>query len=135
MLTFCGLLKQTFFKKRKIFQEHFQIFKRFGSRSGSADLGPNCLHSTITGQDLQCLSDKIDFTTSCSTLNESSIFYYFLLLFLSADYSFSKLTFQTIFSGTLSVCQTVWIHIRTNGNAVLIWVPAVCFDKSHLEQK
>ena len=82
-----------FFKK--IFQEHFQIFKRIASKSDSADLGTNCLHSKILDQDLHCLSDKTDFTTNCSTLNEGSIFlfffYYFLLLLLSAYYSFSKL--------------------------------------------
>ena len=39
-----------------------------------ADLGPNFLHSKIIDEDLHCLSYKADFTTNCSTLNESSIF-------------------------------------------------------------
>ena len=81
MLTFYVVCLNNFVLK-KIFHKHFQIFKRFGSRSGSADLGPNCLHSEIIDQDLHCLSDKSDFTTKCSTLNESSIFssFFFILL-------------------------------------------------------
>ena len=46
-----------------------------------ADLGPNFLHSKKIDQDLHCLFDKAEFTTNCSTLNESSIFLFFFLLF------------------------------------------------------
>ena len=114
MITFLWSAEITLFFK-KIFQKHFQNFKRFGSRSGSADLGPNCLHSKIIDQDLHCLSDKADFTTNCSTLNESSIFflfffyfYYFLLLLLSANYSFSKLTFSKIsFKNTVRLSNSL----------------------------
>ena len=72
MLTFLWSAEIALFFKKKIFQKDFQIFKRFGS--GSADLGPNCLHFKIVDQDLHCLSDKADFTTNSFTLNESSIF-------------------------------------------------------------
>ena len=75
-ITFLWSAEITFLKKKqkKNFQDHFQIFKRLGSRSGSVDLGSNCLHSKIVDQDLHCVSDKTDFTIICSTLNESSIF-------------------------------------------------------------
>ena len=45
-----------------------------------ADLGPKFLHSKIMDQDLHCLLDKAEFTTNCSTLNESSIFYIFFFI-------------------------------------------------------
>ena len=35
---------------------------------------------------------------------------------------------QKSLSGTLSVCQTVWIQIRPNILSVLIWVQTVCKD-------
>ena len=37
-------------------------------------------------------------------------------------------SFQKIFSGTLSECQTVCIQIRTDRASVLIWVQTVCKD-------
>ena len=80
MLTFLWSAEITFFLFLFKFQIHFQIFKPLGSRSGSADLGPNWLNSKIVDQDLHCLSDNSDFTTNCSTLNESSFFIYFFLL-------------------------------------------------------
>ena len=45
-----------------------------------ADLGPNFLHSKIIDHDLHCLFDKAEFTTTCSTLNESSIFFIFFFI-------------------------------------------------------
>ena len=42
-----------------------------------ADLGPK-----IIDEDLNCLFDKAEFTTNCSTLNESSIYFIFLLFFI-----------------------------------------------------
>ena len=47
-----------------------------------ADLGPNYLRSKIIDKDLNCLFDKAEFTTNCSTLNESSIYFIFLLFFI-----------------------------------------------------
>ena len=38
----------------------------------------------------------------------------------------SKLTFQNTLPGTLSECQTVWIHIRMDDLSVLIWIQTVC---------
>ena len=79
----------------------------------SADLGTYCLHSKIVDQDLQCLSDKIDFTTNCSTLYESFIFLFIyflliLLLLLSADFSFSKLMIsKNSFRNTLIVSNSL----------------------------
>ena len=104
MLTFLWSAEITLFKN-KSFRNTFRFPKGLDPDQVGADLGPNCLHSKIIDQDLHCLSDKADFTTNCSTLNESSIFYtffyYFLLLLLSADYSYSKLTFsKTSFRNT-----------------------------------
>ena len=47
----------------------------------------------------------------------------FLCFLSSAD--FFKI-FQIIFSGTLSVYQTVWIQVRTDILSVLIWAQTVC---------
>ena len=61
-----------------------------------ADLDPNYLHSKIIDEDLHCLFDKTEFTTNCSTVNESSIYFIFFIIFillLSADYSFFKINF------------------------------------------
>ena len=41
-----------------------------------ADLGPNFLHSKIIDQDLHYLFDKAESITNCSTLNQSSNFFY-----------------------------------------------------------
>ena len=40
--------------------------------------------------------------------------------------TFQILTFQKILSGTVSECQIVWIHIRTDILLVLIWVQTDC---------
>ena len=72
------------------------------------------------------------FTTNCSTLNESTIvFYIFLLFLLSADNLFSKLTFSKhSFRNTVRVSNS----LIPEGKAVPIWFPAICYDKSRLEQ-
>ena len=41
LVIFFMLLPLIFFQK--FYQEHYQSVKRFGSRSGPADLDPNCL--------------------------------------------------------------------------------------------
>ena len=48
-----------------------------------------------------------------------------MLMLSSADF-FQNLLFQKKISGSLSECQMVWIQIRTNILAVLIWVQTVC---------
>ena len=55
------------------------------------------------------MSDKADFTTNCSTFNESStILNYFVKLLLSADYSFSKITFsKNSFRNTVRVSNSL----------------------------
>ena len=47
-----------------------------------------------------------------------------MLLLSSADFLKKK----KVLSGTLSVCQMVWIQIRTDGLSVLVlaWVQTVC---------
>ena len=55
-----------------------------------ADLGPNYLHSKIINENLHCLFDKAEFTTNCSTLNESSIF--FIIFFINFCYCCRLLT-------------------------------------------
>ena len=71
------------FVKKKTFRNTFRFSKGLDPDQVGADLGPNCLHLKIIDQDLHCLSDKADFTTNCSTLNESSIFFIlFLLIFV-----------------------------------------------------
>ena len=46
--------------------------------------------------------------------------------FLSSADFFQNLFFQKILTGTLSECQTVWIHIRTDFLSVLTCVQTVC---------
>ena len=48
-----------------------------------------------------------------------------MVLLGSADFS-PKLTSSKILSGTLPVCQMVWIQIKTDVLLVLIWVQTVC---------
>ena len=48
-----------------------------------------------------------------------------MVLFISADF-FQNSIFQKVLSGTLSVCQTVLIQIRTNILSVLIWIKSDC---------
>ena len=40
--------------------------------------------------------------------------------------TFFKINFKKNLSGKLSVCQMVWIQIRTDVVSVLIWVQTVC---------
>ena len=91
MLTFLWSAETTLLKIS--FRNTFRFSNGLDPDQVGADLVPNFLHSKINDEDLHCLFDKAEFTTNCSTLNESSIFLFFLLL-LSADYSFSKLTFS-----------------------------------------
>ena len=48
-----------------------------------------------------------------------------MVLWGSAGFS-PKLTSSKILSGTLPVCQMVWIQIKTDVLLVLIWVQTVC---------
>ena len=57
--------------------------------------------------------------------HEVSFACWVILSLSSADF-FQNYHFQKIISGTLSVCQTVWIQIRTDNLSVLIWVQTVC---------
>ena len=47
-----------------------------------------------------------------------------MLLLSSAD-NFQNYFFQKILTGTVSVCRTIWIQIRTNILWVLNWVQTV----------
>ena len=51
---------------------------------------------------------------------------FFLKIHFFKKLILKKKSQQSLFSGTLSECQTVWIQIRTDGLSVLICVQTVC---------
>ena len=50
----------------------------------------------------------------------------FHALLSSADFQNELKNIQKILSGTLSMCQMIWLQIRINILMVLIWVQTVC---------
>ena len=89
---------------QKIFQEHYQSVKQFGTKVGP-DLGPNSLQRLSADDKSRCMLGN--FNAFCCRLLT-----FFQIIFF----------YEKILSGTLSECQTVWSQIRTDVISVLILV-------------